>query len=176
MKSVKTNGVVGAAAIALILFATACSKKSSNSGPALGTMTMWVNDTTVTLTATVDTLQQVNITGVGVLPGSTDTVTLQIVLNNFFAGLSSIQLAGMWIDTAVYGPSSDGFYTDPGTSSYYTQGGDGPGPGTNVFEVDVTSDNNYLLNGTFSGVLYQNNGVVNDSIIIKNGKFSVQVQ
>jgi hypothetical protein len=171
MKTLKLTGVIGAVAIALILFVTACSKNNNtSSGTKLGTMTYTANDTIVTLPAVLDTSLNFVVYSVGPLPGTKDTVTFTLTLLTNQSGQPISQLSGLYTDTSFSTTDLSVSYLDPGTSSFYTDN-----VGNSIFLEDITSKKNGVVTATFNGIVYLQSGNGADSIVIKNGSFSVQL-
>lgn len=166
-------------AVTLLIGLASCSKKGNTPAPLQpGTVSFQYNGTTLAWVGTVDTLSDIQITAVGVLPGSTDTSQFYLELENpniyYDAGLTGafndtnftngnlVELASFW------DVSTNSVYYDVQNLGLPVNGGGHP------FLVDVTENSPQLLTGTFSGYLYLSTGSTTDTLIdITNGRFSL---
>lgn len=174
MKLFRLTGLLGTAAIALLVTTTSC-KKSSNSAPKVGTLTFTLNGKSVNMLATADTSGEVVITAVGPLPGTTDTaqLTLYTEIYDLAGGQAWAQsYTGNFPDSSVVHGSA-ATLTDL-TAGYTMYDNYTPAVGK-IFDVNITSNNGSVASGTFSGWVYLTSGTGPDSTSITNGKFSVQL-
>lgn len=179
MKLIKLTGLYGAAFIALLLSVTSC-KKSSNSSSQAGTLTFQVNGKTASFTAVADsftmsgtdTLYGIYLTAEGTLPGTTDSVSIDIQLNNEVGYVA--QYNGSFPSNGQSAFSGCQYY-DAASGNSYGNLYNGP----SFFYADITSNNGSVVRGTFSGTLYNVTGIVkptSDSLVIANGQFSAQLR
>lgn len=168
-----------ATAVACLLVAGGCSKKSgSNSSATPGSVVFNYNGSTVKMAAVADTTNgYLDIVAGGLLPGSKDTAGLTLTL--WYNGQTYpwiAQYSGTWTDTT-------NVQTAGGVLWDYTQGNEfyDVNPVTNgaslatPFTVRFSSNNGSVITGTFIGHLFQQTGNQQDSLVITNGSFNVQL-
>ncbi|TDX00964.1 hypothetical protein [Dinghuibacter silviterrae] len=165
----------GAAILALALFMTACSKKSSNSSASLGTTTFSVSGQSNTMVLTADTTYLLTLAGAGLFSSTSDSAALGILLYKPNVNIGYGAVSGLWSDTATVQTASIEITAKNGkdyTDANPTSGMPSP---VHPFIVQITSNNGTVLTGTYSGELYNNTNAA-DSLLVTNGSFSVKLQ
>ena len=170
MKLFRLTGLLGTAAIALLVAATSCSKSNSNSTPKVNTLTFTLNGKAVNMIAEADTNGQVVVTGVGALSAG-DTAQLTLYLN-IYGGANAAAYTGSFTDSSIL---RNGAASLTDLTTTYQMYDDYNGANARVFNVNVTSNNGSEASGTFSGWIYLSSGSGPDSTSITNGKFNVQL-
>lgn len=165
-----------ATAIAVLLITGGCSKKGgNNSSTPVGTFQFTTNDKVYNWTAVADTIGFSTITAVGIMPGSTDSGQVILVLSS---PNSSLANRGIFSDTADLNNGQD-LYPSLWTSSggqYRDASPNTAEPSVQYpWEIDITSNNGSVASGTFSGMFYNAYNGVGDSILMTKGIFSVKL-
>jgi hypothetical protein len=170
MKSIKRFSFYGFIAVALFASITSCSKKSSNSASGPGTFTFSWNGQSTTMQGSLDTGQNFIFTAVGVLPGTTDTSSINMEIPNVEA-IHTSTLLGAYSDTSTVDfDHTVGFALIDVTSAFaYTDNTQSLHP----FLLNVTSNNGNTINATFSGMVYLEAGNGADSLMVSNGHLTV---
>lgn len=169
-----------AAAVALLFVVSSCSKKSSNnnSNATLGSVVFNYNGSSVKMVAVADTSTGAFVvTAGGFLPGSKDTAILELTCLYYGQPYPWVaQFSGTWADTANNQGASAGLLdnttaTEFGDLSPATSNPSLAAP----FTVKFSTNTGSVVTGTFAGHLYQETGNQQDSLVIANGSFNLQL-
>lgn len=173
------QSIILASAVAFLFVVSSCSKKSSNTSSAtLGSVVFSYNGSSVKMVAVADTSAgELDLTAGGTLPGSKDTAVLDLTCGYYGPNYLSIaQYNGTWTDTTVsqsawasfLDNTTGGVFNDINPATQY------PSFAT-PFTIRINSNNGSVVTGTFTGHLYLQNGNQQDSVVLANGAFNVQL-
>lgn len=173
------QSIILASAVAFLFVVSSCSKKSSNTSSAtLGSVVFSYNGSSVKMVAVADTSTGIlNITAGGLLPGSKDTAVL--TLTCWYNGQTYpwiAQYSGTWTDTANVQTAGGVLWDNTQGNEFYDVN-----PATSSasfaapFTIKFSSNNGSVITGTFTGHLFQQTGNQQDSVVLANGAFNVQL-
>jgi hypothetical protein len=165
----RTYGFCGVLLVALSFSIFSCSKSNNNSSKLGGTLSFEWNGQSVSMPGQLDTFHVFTFIAVGVLPGRTDTSTINIVIPNL-QGVSTFSLKGTYTDTAAnYDQTATFAMTDLTAGLAYQDYTASRSPFTFV----VSSNNGVTINATFSGMVGLTGGSGPDSLLLSNGRLSI---
>lgn len=169
MKAMIKSGLYMAIFSVLLLAASSC-KKDSGSSTNSGNVNFNWNGQSVSLTGVLDTGSAFTFTGAGVMPGSKDTVMLNITVPNI-PSRPTYSLTGVFCDTVTtsYNGTATFALADPISGMAYQD----QTASLHPFSLDIISNNGSVISATFSGMVYLTYGSGVDSLMISNGHLSV---